>query len=101
LRDEQKPLFRSLNTAALVQELKSYAANPQGANSVTVPGKMSDNLLTHSIQAWAIHWQRSFRRMSKEGNLRLCIGLSATHYYIVDKKDFKTLLNELHQKRNG
>jgi hypothetical protein len=98
LRDEQKPLFRSLNTAALVQELKSYAANPQGASSVTVPGKMSDNLLTHSIQAWAIHWQRSFRRMSTEGKLRLCIGLSATHYYIADKKDFKTLLNELHPK---
>jgi hypothetical protein len=95
LRDEQKPLFRSLNTAGLVQELKSYAANPQGSSSITVPGKMSDNLLTHSIQAWAIHWQRSFRRIPMKGKLRLCIGLSATHYYIAGKKDFEKLQAEL------
>jgi hypothetical protein len=95
LRNEQKPLFRSLNTSALVQELKSYAANPLGASSITVPGKLSDNLLTHAIQAWGIHWQRSFRRMPTEGNLRLCIGLSATHYYIAGKKDFERLQAEL------
>jgi hypothetical protein len=98
LRDGQKPLFRSLNTARLVQELKSYAANPQGSNNITVPGKMSDNLLTHSIQAWGIHWQRSFRRMPKKGTLRLCIGLSATHYYIAGKKDFEKLQTELRPK---
>lgn len=98
LRDEQKPLFRSLNTEALVHELKSYAANPQGPSSITVPGKLSDNLLTHSIQAWGIHWQRSFRRMPTEGALRLCIGLSATHYYIAGKKDFERLQLELRPK---
>jgi hypothetical protein len=98
LRDEQKPLFRSLNTEALVHELKSYAANPQGPSSITVPGKLSDNLLTHAIQAWGIHWQRSFRRMPTEGNLRLCIGLSATHYYIAGKKDFEKLQAELRPK---
>jgi hypothetical protein len=95
LSDEQKPLFRSLNTAGLVQELTSYAANSQGSSNITVPGKMSDNLLTHSIQAWGIHWQRSFRRMPKKGTLRLCIGLSATHYYIAGKKDFEVLQAEL------
>jgi hypothetical protein len=95
LSDEQKPLFRSLNTAGLVQELTSYAANPQGSSNITVPGKMSDNLLTHSIQTWGIHWQRSFRRMPKKGTLRLCIGLSATHYYIAGKKDFEKLQAEL------
>jgi hypothetical protein len=101
LRDAQKPLFRSLNTEALVQELKSYAANPQGSSSITVPGKLSDNLLTHSIQAWGIHWQRSFRRMPSEGQLRLCIGLSATHYYIGGKKDFETLQIELRPKNDN
>lgn len=95
LRDEQKPLFRSLNTETLVHELKSYAANPQGHSSITVPGKLSDNLLTHAIQAWGIHWQRSFRRMPTEGQLRLCIGLSATHYYIAGQKEFEKLQAEL------
>jgi hypothetical protein len=95
LTDEQKPLFRSLNIAGLVEELQSYAANPQGSSSITVPGKMSDNVLTHCIQAWGIHWQRSFRRMPKKGTLRLCIGLTATHYYIAGQKDFKKLQDEL------
>lgn len=89
LREEQKPLFRSLYTEQLVNELKTYAANPQAkVHNITVPGKLSDNLLTHAIQAWGIHWQRSFRRMPTAGTLRLCIGLSATHYYIAGKKDF-------------
>ena len=101
LRDEQKPLFRSLNTEDLVQELKSYAANPQGPSSITVPGKLSDNLLTHAIQAWGIHWQRSFRRMPTEGNLRLCIGLSATHYYIAGMKDFEKLQIEMRPKKDN
>ena len=95
LRNEQKALFRSLNTASLVRELKSYAANPQGPSSITVPGKLSDNLLTHSTQAWGIHWQRSFRRTPTEGHLRLCIGLSATHYYIAGCKDFERLQIEM------
>jgi hypothetical protein len=101
LRDEQKPLFRSLNTEDLVQELKSYAANPQGPSNITVPGKLSDNLLTHSIQAWGIHWQRSFRRMPTEGQLRLCIGLSATHYYIAGRKEFERLQIELRPKNTN
>ena len=101
LRDEQKILFRSLNTESLVDELKSYAANPQGPSSITVPGKLSDNLLTHAIQAWGIHWQRSFRRMPTEGKLRLCIGLSATHYHIAGKKDFEKLQIELRPKNDS
>jgi hypothetical protein len=98
LRDSQKPLFRSLNTTTLVNELKTYAANPQGHSSITVPGKLSDNLLTHAIQSWGIHWQRSFRRTATEGHLKLCIGLSATHYYIAGRKDFEKLQMELRPK---
>lgn len=95
LRNEQKPLFRSINTQELVNSLQTYAANPQNNTGITVPGNLSDNLLTHSIQAWGIHWQRSFRRMSSEGELRLCIGLSATHYYIAGKKEFEKVQLEL------
>lgn len=95
LRDIQKPLFRSLNSAELVNELKKYAANPQGGKSITVPGKLNDNLLAHAIQSWGIHWQRSFRRTDSEGNLSICIGMSATHYYISERKEFEKFLIEL------
>ncbi|MCA6064793.1 GTPase [Thalassolituus marinus] len=98
LRDAQKPLFRSLNTAALVQALKLWAANPNGNHKITVPGKLSDNLLSHAIQSWGIHWQRSFRRMPTEGQLKLCIGLSATHYYSAGMKEFEGLMASIKPK---
>ena len=86
-RDNNQPL-RSLNVSALVHELKSYAANPQGNCSITVPGKLSDNLLAHAIQSWGIHWHRAFRRLPSSNNLTLCIGLSAVHYYTSGCIDF-------------
>lgn len=95
LRDIQKPLFRSLNTRELVDELGAYAANPQGGSNVTVPGKLNDNLLAHATQSWGIHWQRSFRRTSSQGNLDICIGMSSTHYYISGRKEFERFLIEL------
>ncbi len=98
LREAQQPLFRSLNTQRLVQALRQWAANPAGKHDITVPGKLSDNILSHAIQSWGIHWQRSFRRTSAEGQLALCIGLSATHYYSGDKTDFERLLSDLRPK---
>ena len=98
LRDIQKPMFRSLSTSQLVQSLKHWAANPAGTHAITVPGKLSDNLLSHAIQAWGIHWQRSFRRAASEGKLRLCIGLSATHYYSGGQQDFDKMLTTFKPK---
>lgn len=98
LRDAQKPLFRSLNTSQLVHALKQWAANPNGTHKITVPGKMTDNLLSHAIQSWGIHWQRAFRRASSEGQLRLCIGLSATHYYSAGMRDFESLVASIKPK---
>jgi len=98
LRDAQKPLFRSLNTTELVKALKLWAANPNGSHTITVPGKLSDNLLSHAIQSWGIHWQRSFRRAPIEGSLKLCIGLSATHYFSGGMLDFELMLARLKPK---
>lgn len=95
LRDEQKPLFRSLSTSKLVQALKQWAAAPNAKHTLTVPGNLSDNMLSHAIQSWGIHWQRSFRRLGTEGQLRICIGLSATHYYSAGMKDFEKLLTSI------
>ena len=98
IQDEQKASFRGLNTEALVLELKTYAANPEGPSGITVPGKLSDNLLSHSTQAWGIHWQRSFRRLSSVGQLSLCIGMSATHFYVAGKKGFDQVQFDLRPK---
>uniref|UniRef100_UPI00351155EF hypothetical protein n=1 Tax=Thalassolituus sp. TaxID=2030822 RepID=UPI00351155EF len=86
-RDNQKVNFRSLNTQKLVQALKVYTAAGNDGR-ITVPEKTSETLLAHAIQSWGIHWQRSFRRVPTEGQLSVCVGLSALHYYTAGKRDF-------------
>lgn len=87
LRDAQKISFRSLNTQKLVQALKLHSTGSPESR-LTVPDKTSENLIAHTIQSWGIHWQRSFRRISADGGLRVCVGLSALHYYTAGKRDF-------------
>ena len=100
LRDSQKMNFRSLNAKKLVQALKSYSASQSDAQ-ITVPDKTSENLIAHTIQSWGIHWQRSFRRVPIEGQLNVCIGLSAMHYYTAGKRDFDQVSLKMKPVENG
>lgn len=101
IQDEQKTLFRSLNTENLVLELRNYIANPEGPSNITVPNKLSDNLLAHSIQSWGIQWQRSFRRLSSVGEISLCIGMSATHFYVAGKRSFEKVQSDMQSKMSN
>lgn len=92
LPDNQKAMHRGLNVGVLVQALKLWAANPAASNSITVPSQFSETLISHAIMAWGIHWQRSFRRAPSQGELQVCIGLSATHYYSAEQKDFDEVM---------
>lgn len=87
IRDAQKSSFRSLNTQKLVQALKVHSSAPSEAK-VHVPEKTNESLLTHAIESWGIHWQRSFRRVPTEGGLSVCIGFSALHYFTAGMRDF-------------
>lgn len=92
LPENQKIMHRGLNVEALVQALKLWAANPAANNRVTIPNQFSETLISHAIMAWGIHWQRSFRRSPSQGVLQVCIGLSATHYYSAEQKDFDEVM---------
>lgn len=61
----------------------------QQANDIlTVPKNVSDILLNHLNQAFGVLTKRSFKRIPNEGELNLCIGLSASHYYTSGKISF-------------
>lgn len=90
LEDKVLPLFRGLKTKPLVDALKLWATNPSLEKNITVPKQLSDNLLSHVIQAWGIHWQRSFRRAATaERTVKICLGLSAVHYYCAGQVEFE------------
>ncbi len=85
-----RPLFRGLKTKPLVDALKLWAKNPSLEKNITVPKQLSDNLLSHIIQSWGIHWQRSFRRApTAERTVNVCLGLSAVHYYSASQVEFE------------
>ena len=96
LEDNVRPLFRGLKTKPLVDSLKLWAKNPSLEKNITVPKQLSDNLLSHVIQAWGIHWQRSFRRAPTEGrSLKVCLGLSAVHYYSAEQTEFEKHMHSI------
>lgn len=92
LRDAQKASYRSLNTTRLVQALKEASGSAAESADIVIPEKMNDTLISHAVQSWGIHWQRSFRRLPTEGSLTVCVGLSALHYFTAGRRDFDQVL---------
>ena len=98
LRDNQKVLFRGLNTSRLIRALKLWATNPANQQNIVVPKQLGDTLLSHVIQAWSIHWQRAFRRIDSTGELQLCVGMSATHYYSAEQRTFDSVMGSIQSR---
>lgn len=90
-RDQQTQNYRSLNTQKLVAELMKRSTGVSDT-SIEVPTEINEALLTHVIQSWGIHWQRSFRRITAEGQVGVCVGLSALHYYTAGQRDFDQIM---------
>ena len=95
LRNPEKHLIYALNPQNLVDNLRHWAANPSGKHPITVPGKLSDELVNHAVQSWGILWQRSFRRNQAEHTIEFCIGLSALHYFSAGQQTFEDLMENL------
>lgn len=98
LRDNQKPLFRGINTKVLVKALRAFSTDPKTNTGVTVPKQISETLLNHVTHAWGVHAQRSFKRIPSSGQLKLCLGLMSIHYYCAQETNFEKLLIELKAK---
>lgn len=60
----------------------------EGNNPLSISPKVSDNLLTHLSQALGILAKRNFNRISSQGTLEICVGLTATHYFVAGNKGF-------------
>ncbi len=58
-----------------------------------VPGNVNDTLLTHLNQALGILAKRNFNRISGQGTLEVCVGLSAAHYFVSGQKTFSEFLD--------
>lgn len=80
-----------LDTALLAHHIKEYLALPieqRPQARFTVPPGFSTDVLQHVAAAWGNVAERTFQRTPGEGNLTVCIGMSAMHYYLGGERTF-------------
>jgi hypothetical protein len=85
--------YYGFDTAELVSRITSVLTGRKGSqvgdsSLLPCPRGMTDTLLTHLDQALGILTKRTFKRISSNGELELCAGLSACHYYISGEVEF-------------
>jgi len=89
------------DTTELVERLNNYLdsinqkTKPNNKNTnqqdiIALPKHISNIALNHLSHAFGILTKRSFKRISNEGSLNLCIGLSASHYFTSGQIEFHT-----------
>jgi len=87
--------LRYFDGSVVSDHLRVLLQLPQGqphpVASFHVPDKFPADLTRMLIQAWGVLAERAFTRIDEQGSLNLCIGLSATHYYVSGKADFGRL----------
>jgi len=85
-------------TSALSNALKFQLQLPSDqvhpTKGFSVPNQITSDLVRLLVQAWGTLAERSFSRIKEKGQLTLCLGLSATHYYVSDKGDFQQQIKE-------
>ncbi|WP_263147245.1 molecular chaperone [Pseudomonas sp. RIT-PI-AD] len=79
----------------LVDAIKEYLLLPAESRKqsrLLVPEGFSLDLLQHLSSAWGDISERTFQRNPGQGNLTVCIGMSALHYFLAGKKPFSEVL---------
>lgn len=79
----------------LVQHLQTLATTPPGQVGRAESG-LTAGLLQHLIGIWNAPTERTFARRSYQGELQVCLGLTASHYHLSGMQEFEDVIN-IHQ----
>lgn len=91
--DEDLTGSLGLDTRQLVETLKHYLLdNDDARQRLRVPEGLGVELLQHLSQSWGDLAERTFNRMPGQGELRVTIGMSATHFQIAGQS-FSQFMN--------
>ena len=89
-RFEQTADTRGIRSEVLVYELQ--AAGRGADNSLNVPKDVDAKLLEHLADSWDKPKPRTFGRADASDAMKVCVGLSAIHYYLSEGTRFSELL---------
>lgn len=91
--DEDLTGSLGLDTRQLVETIKHYLLdNDDARQRLRVPEGLGVELLQHLSQSWGDLAERTFNRMPGQGELRVTIGMSATHFQIAGQS-FSQFMN--------
>ncbi|MGE8360873.1 molecular chaperone [Pseudomonas sp.] len=79
----------------LVDAIKEHLLLPaesQAQSRLFVPDGFSLDMLQHLGAAWGDISERTFQRTQGQGNLTLCIGMTALHFFLANKRPFNEVL---------
>ncbi|GAA6130898.1 molecular chaperone [Halopseudomonas sabulinigri] len=86
IRDESLDNSLGLDTSELVECIKNYMlSSGDYRGELHIPENMGVELLQHVSQSWGDLAERTFNRIPSGGQLKVSIGISATHYRIAGK----------------
>ncbi|MBA6419713.1 MULTISPECIES: molecular chaperone [Pseudomonas] len=86
IRDENLDNSLGLDTSELVNSIKDYMLQGNDyRGDLRIPDNMGVELLQHVSQSWGDLAERTFNRIPSGGQLKVSIGMSATHYRIAGK----------------
>ncbi|MDO9623360.1 MAG: molecular chaperone [Pseudomonas sp.] len=82
---------------ALVDAIQEYLLLPAedaSQSRLLVPEGFSMDMLQHLGAAWGDISERTFNRSQGQGTLTLCIGMSALHFFLANKRPFSEILQQ-------
>lgn len=84
-----------IDPQSLVDLIKEYlllAPESRAEARLKVPDGVTVDLLQHLAAAWGDIAERTFQRTPGQGQLTVCIGMSALHYFLAGRQSFADVL---------
>lgn len=80
-----------IDASRLVQHLQTIQSTPSA--QVHHGEQFNPSLLQHLISSWSAPSERTFARRSYDGQLLVCLGLTASHYHFAHEVEFDNFLD--------
>lgn len=101
--DERRNLL-GIDPHGLVKAIQTFLQSPQDSaaeSALALPEGISLDLMQHVSAAWGDISERSFQRTPTTGQIKLCIGMSALHYFLAGQRAFGELLKRPEATRSA
>ncbi|WP_085608489.1 MULTISPECIES: molecular chaperone [unclassified Pseudomonas] len=91
-RSEQQASLLGFDPQPLVNAIEAHLLHQDATSPLPVPSGLTLDTLQHLHATWGEAAERSFKRTVGQGNLTVCVGMSALHFYLGGERTFSELL---------